>query len=601
MIGVGRIPVTLRRTFLVLWDAFAWLLAVVLLSVVRYDFQLLAIQWAWSLLYAGVAIVLQIVIGLLLQVYLGRSRTGSFEEATWLGLMTLLVAIPLGILFPIISEWFPRGIGFAAPLIALVLMGLGRWLARMMTSVGTKSEAVNAVPAIVYGAGEVGHDVARLVDTSPEAPYAIVGFLDDSTEKRLLRVSRYRVLGNGADLAQVVRKTGAEAMIFAISNASPELLQHVSDECDKHGLKLVVVPSVSERIGGRVTLGSLREFNVADLLGRRPIETDLSGIANFIQGKVVLVTGAGGSIGSELARQVFSLGPERLVLVDRDETGLHSAELSIYSTGMLTSDDMVLSDIRDEEALREVFRKHRPQVVFHAAALKHLPVLERFPAEGWKTNVLGSANVLKCAHEAGVTHFVNISTDKAADASSVLGKTKRMAERLTAWYATEYNLPYLSVRFGNVLGSRGSVLFAFRTQIERGGPITVTHPEVTRYFMTIPEACQLVLQASVLGRPGDVCVLDMGEPVKIVDVAHRLMAESGKKVEIRYTGLRHGEKLHEVLFSEVEAAKPSAHPLINSVDVPLFDPKDLPAVDADTTVLPEFPEGRMADHEEVVA
>ena len=217
-------------------------------------------------------------------------------------------------------------------------------------------------------------------------------------------------------------------------------------------------------------------------------------------GHVVLITGAGGSIGSELARQVRRLGPAELILLDRDESALHAVQLSLYGSGMLDTDDMVLCDIRDQEALEAVFSQHRPDVVFHAAALKHLPMLEQYPAEGWKTNVLGTLNVLRCAHQAGVQHLVNISTDKAADASCVLGQTKRLAERLTAWFALHYSRKYLSVRFGNVLGSRGSVLDTFKAQIERGGPLTVTHPEVTRFFMTIPEACELVLQAGAIGK-----------------------------------------------------------------------------------------------------
>ena len=251
-------------------------------------------------------------------------------------------------------------------------------------------------------------------------------------------------------------------------------------------------------------------------------------------------------------------------------------QLALYGNGLLDTDETILCDIRDEEALRRVFQRHQPDVVFHAAALKHLPMLERFPTEGWKTNVLGTRNVLKAAHEVGVERFVNISTDKAAAATSVLGRTKRLAERLTAWYADQHRVPYLSVRFGNVLGSRGSVLIAFRQQIEQGGPITVTHPEVTRYFMTIPEACELVLQAGAIGDPGDVLVLDMGEPVKILDVAERMIAESGKQIEIHFTGLRDGEKLHEVLFSSVEVGTESGHELISEVRVPALDPMVVP-------------------------
>ena len=370
-------------------------------------------------------------------------------------------------------------------------------------------------------------------------------------------------------------RRGPQVVVLAISQASPQLIQRVSDRCTEAGIDLVVVPPLREMISGRIELDKLRAFNVADLLGRRPIETDLSGIAEHITGKVVLVTGAGGSIGSELARQVRQFDPAKLILLDRDESALHAAQLSIDGNGLLDTDDTVLCDIRDKDAVCAVFSRLAPEVVFHAAALKHLPMLERFPEEGWKTNVLGTLNVLECAATNGVQHFVNISTDKAADATSVLGQTKRVAERLTAWYAAESGLRYVSVRFGNVLGSRGSVLDTFRAQIERGGPVTVTDPEVSRFFMTIPEACELVLQASAIGRPGDVLVLDMGEPVRIVDVARRLIEESGKDVRVTFTGLREGEKLHEVLLSEAEIGSPTAHSLITQVSVPHVQPSDV--------------------------
>ena len=241
---------------------------------------------------------------------------------------------------------------------------------------------------------------------------------------------------------------------------------------------------------------------------------------------------------------------------------------------------MVLCDIRDYEALDEIFAVHKPDVVFHAAALKHLPMLEQYPYEGWKTNVLGSLNVLTAAEKYGVTRYVNISTDKAADPTSVLGKSKRLAEEITAWFAERNpQATYLSVRFGNVLGSRGSMLHTFTAQIEAGGPITVTHPDITRYFMTIPEACELVIQAGAIGKPGDVCVLDMGEPVKILDVAKGLIKRSGKDIKIVFTGLRPNEKMHEVLFGEIEDAVPTSHPKISQVPVPPLSPDAVRAMD----------------------
>lgn len=579
------LPVTARRLIMVAWDVWSWLLAFLMFVLLRYNGALTPQQWLSGWLYALSVVVLQVLGGIVSQIYLGRSRVGSFSEATLLGASVIAISVGVGVAFAVVSPEFPpRSFSVAIPVLALTMMAAGRWTFRVVfrheLRRGAHSEAV---PALVYGAGDAGHQVARLVDHADSAPYRIVGFVDDDPGKRYLRVRGYRVLGQGSSVIDVARSQGAELVILAITSPDTSMIQNLSDRCTKAGVKLVVVPPVREMIGGRVSLGQLREFNVADLLGRRVIETDLKEISGYVTGHRVLVTGAGGSIGSELARQVKRLGPAELILLDRDESALHAVQLSLYGSGLLDTDDMVLCDIRDQDALQAVFHRHRPDVVFHAAALKHLPMLEQYPAEGWKTNVLGTLNVLRCAHEVGVRHLVNISTDKAADPTCVLGQTKRLAERLTAWYALHYSRTFLSVRFGNVLGSRGSVLDTFKAQIERGGPVTVTHPEVTRFFMTIPEACELVLQAGAIGEAGDVLVLDMGQPVRIVDVARRLIDESGREVDIRYTGLRPGEKLHEVLLSCLEEGVSSEHPLITRVGVPPLSPPDVlfPAAESD--------------------
>ncbi|MFN3216421.1 MAG: polysaccharide biosynthesis protein [Acidimicrobiales bacterium] len=319
-------------------------------------------------------------------------------------------------------------------------------------------------------------------------------------------------------------------------------------------------------------VGPARVLDERDLLGRSEIDTDDRGIAAIVTGRRVLVTGAGGSIGSELCRQLHRFAPASLVMVDRDESALHAVELSIAGRALFESRDVVVADIRDRERMLEVFVEHRPHVVFHAAALKHLPLLELYPGEGWKTNVGGTSNVLDAAAAVGVERFVNVSTDKAADPTSVLGHTKRVAERLTAHTAHRTRLPYVSVRFGNVLGSRGSVLEAFRSQAARGGPLTVTHPEATRYFMLIEEAVHLVLQAATIGGPGEALILDMGTPVRIDDVARRIAAESAEAVEVVYTGLRPGEKLHERLIGADEVGQTRVHPLISHVAVTPLDP-----------------------------
>ena len=289
---------------------------------------------------------------------------------------------------------------------------------------------------------------------------------------------------------------------------------------------------------------------------------DADAVASYITGRRVLVTGAGGSIGSELCRQLARFEPAQLLKLDRDESGLHAVQLSIHGRALLDGDDLLLGDIRDRERVRELFEHHRPEVVFHAAALKHLPLLESNPVEGWKTNVEGTQNVLDAAEAVGVTHFVNVSTDKAANPTSVLGYTKRLTERLTADKGATASGTYVSVRFGNVLGSRGSVLPAFREQAAQGGPITVTHPDITRYFMLVDEAALLVVNAGAIGRDGEVLILDMGEPVRIADVAQRFASQHVPPLEIVFTGLRPGEKLHEDLVADDEDGERPFHPMI---------------------------------------
>lgn len=314
------------------------------------------------------------------------------------------------------------------------------------------------------------------------------------------------------------------------------------------GLVMRVIPSTQDIVGGAVKLGDISNVTEEDLLGRRPIMTDESEIAAMLRDKRVLITGAGGSIGAELARQVHRYAPGHLALLDRDESALHSVQLSIQGRALLDSDDLFLADIRDADRIPEIMRSVRPEVVFHAAALKHMPMLERAPEEAYKTNVLGTRNV-------------------PDDPSSILGYSKKVTERLTAGLPAPSAGRYLSVRFGNVLGSRGSVLTAFRSQIEQGGPVTVTDPEVTRYFMTIPEAVHLVLQAATIGADSETLILDMGRPVNISTVARRMIEQSGRDIKIVFTGLREGEKLHEVLAGRDEVGERSSHSLITHVRV----------------------------------
>ncbi|WP_322920501.1 polysaccharide biosynthesis protein [Nocardioides renjunii] len=558
------------------WDIVCWTLGTAFVIGLRYSFRISDVQWEAVLRYLVISWVLLVVIGFLTKFYRGKFLVGSFDEAFGLALHFLGVAAITVVTTPVLNDTLPRSLPVLAPPIALVAAAAGRWFYRALRDRDNEARRRSGRPVLIYGAGDAGRQVMRLTRSDRSLGLRAVGFIDDNPGKRHLRIHGVPVVGTGRSLAEVADAMGVAAVVLAVPGASGELVDRVQREAADAGLEVFILPRLSDLIGGQVKPHDIRRVEIGDVLGRHQVETDLSSIAGYLSGKRVLITGAGGSIGSELARQVHRFGPSALTLLDRDESALHAVQLAIYGHGLLDSPETVLADIRDQASLRAIFADARPQIVFHAAALKHLPMLERFPAEGWKTNVLGTLNLLELAAEFGVERFVNISTDKAADATSVLGSTKRLAEQLTAWQARSTGLPYMSVRFGNVLGSRGSMLHTFNAQIAAGGPITVTHPDVTRYFMTIPEACELVVQAGAMGDAGAVLVLEMGEPVRILDVAKRMISLSGAAgVDIVFSGLRPGEKLHEVLFSEDESATPTGHPMIRSVSVPPIDPAEL--------------------------
>jgi FlaA1/EpsC-like NDP-sugar epimerase len=431
-----------------------------------------------------------------------------------------------------------------------------------------RTRPATAQPAVIYGAGIGGRQVVGALLDDPASPYCPVALLDDDPKKQHLRIRHLRVAGRGTDLGRVAAAVGATVVVIAIPSAGSEFIREVTQRAGAAGLAVLTLPPVSQLFSPAIGIGDIRPVTEEDLLGRRTIDTRVEEIAGYLQGRRVLVTGAGGSIGSELCRQITRFAPADLIMLDRDESGLHQVQLSIEGRALLDSRSLVVCDIRDDSALTAVFDERRPEVVFHAAALKHLPLLEMWPAEAVKTNVFGTQNVIDAAKRAGAAKFINISTDKAANPTSVLGYSKRVAERLTAAASTDGNGTYLSVRFGNVLGSRGSVLTTFRQQIEAGGPVTVTDPEVTRYFMTIEEAVQLVIQAGAIGDNGEALVFDMGEPVRIDQVAHQLVAQAPRPVEIVYTGLRSGEKLHEDLLGTGEVDRRPRHPLISQIAVP---------------------------------
>jgi FlaA1/EpsC-like NDP-sugar epimerase len=552
-----------RTAVLMAFDALALLAAYLFAIVARYD-VLGSATLRDGAMVAAIAVLLQWGVGLLGRVYLGRVGVATNEETILLGAATAVAGLMVFTANAVVDpHWVARSVPVTGTFLGFFMMLITRALWRRLTMRLAPVSSVSGQRAIIIGAGASGARLVHSMRSRPESGLVPLGFLDDDPWMRKRRHFGVAVLGTLADLERVVASTGATVVVVAIPSASKEMIKPLVDRAARLGIAIKVLPPFAESFAAHADVRDVRDVNMTDILGRAAVETDLEAIAGYVTGKRVLVTGAGGSIGSELCRQLHRYGPAELIMLDRDESALHSVQLSIHGRALLDSRDVVLNDIRDEAALRRIFEDRRPEVVFHAAALKHLPMLEQYPHEALKTNVLGTANVLRASADVGVTTFVNISTDKAADPTSVLGYSKRVAERLTAATAKEAHGAYISVRFGNVLGSRGSVLHTFTAQIASGGPVTVVHPEVTRYFMTVEEAVQLVIQAGAIGEDGEVMILDMGEPVKIVDVARQLIAMSGKNVDIVYTGLREGEKLHERLFGGAESDEPSKHPLVS--------------------------------------
>ncbi|WP_411720989.1 polysaccharide biosynthesis protein [Mycetocola sp.] len=571
----GEVPLVRFGAQFVL-DAAAWTVALLLAVVFRYEFMLEEIGWTALFVLIVLAVVLQFVVGWGYALYKGRYTYGSFEEVRALVFAALsvfaILSIPVLIFGPIID--IARSATVIAFPIAVILMFAVRYAKRLYVEHKYKP-GTEAHRTIIYGAGYLGSTLVRRMLTDPSSQFLPVALMDDDPLKSNVQHRGVRVLGTLHDLHKVVDKTRATELVICIGRADSVLIRHISDAATAAGLRVKVLPPLEDLLNRKTSLADMRDISIEDLIGRHPVDTEVETIAGYLRGKKVLVTGAGGSIGAELCRQIAKYGPCELIMLDRDETGLQGAQIGISGHGLLDTKDVVLADIRDQEALAEIFTERSPDVVFHAAALKHLPMLEQYPDEAWKTNVLGTLNVLEAARSAGVSTFVNISTDKAANPTSVLGHSKRVAEKLTAWMGQETGRTYLSVRFGNVIGSRGSMLPTFTSLIESGGPLTVTHPDVTRFFMTIPEACQLVVQAGGIGSAGEVLILDMGEPVKILDVAQRMISMSGKNIEIVFTGLRHGEKLHEELIGQNEIDERRLHPKISHARVGGISPERL--------------------------
>ncbi|MEK6441757.1 nucleoside-diphosphate sugar epimerase/dehydratase [Pseudonocardia sp. T1-2H] len=563
----------LRRAALAGWDGVAWVFALFLGAALRLELDLDEIDTTGFWLLAAATVSGALLVGSTLRAYQGRHYTGTVGDAINVGTAAAVVGILIFTVNALRSPpLLPRSVPLIATFITLLLCVGARVVVRLHREHSSRPGR-SAQRVLIFGAGRDGQQLVRSMLSDADSGYLPVGLLDDEPDARCRRVSGVAVRGTHRDVAAVAAATRAELLVIASRGTDPEIVQSLARDAAAADLGIKVLPPLSELLRPWVGVADLRDLDITDLLGRRPVDIDIAAVAGYLADRRVLVTGAGGSIGSELCRQIHRFGPAELLMLDRDESALHGTQLSIYGTALLDSPDIILADIRDAEAIEAIFLERRPEVVFHAAALKHLPLLQQYPEEAWKTNVVGTRVVLAAAVAAEVDRFVNISTDKAANPTSVLGYSKRIGERLVAHVAEEAPGTFLSVRFGNVLGSRGSVLTTFTEQIAAGAPITVTHPDVTRFFMTIPEAVQLVIYAAAIGAPGEALVLDMGQAVRIADVARQLMEIAGRTTEIVYTGLRSGEKLHEELFGNDEVGRTPIHPAVSHVDVPCLDPE----------------------------
>ncbi|MGC4765848.1 polysaccharide biosynthesis protein [Micromonospora sp. DT46] len=559
-------------------DSTAWVGGFTAAVWFRYELDLASGQLARAATCGILAAVVHVAVAAVRRIYSGRHPLGSLQEVQGVaGTAATTAAIMLIGLLPAGVRPVPASTPLVGGALALLFMLTARFTYRHRRDLAMRPDARSSNPVLLFGLGDAGQGLLRAMLGDPRGRYRPVGALDDDPDKRDLRIGGVRVLGGRQDVAAAVRRTGATTVIFSVANADAALIRQIREATLRTGATFKVLPPVRDLVDHRITVTDVRDVQIDDLLGRRQVVADMALSGNGLSGRRVLVTGAGGSIGSELCRQVMKADPGELMMLDRDESALHGLQMSLAGRALLDGPELILADLRDDEGIRRIIRERRPDVIFHAAALKHLTLLQRHPGEAVKTNVWGTLSVLDACRD--VARFVNISTDKAADPISVLGYSKRITERLTAHAASRFPGTFLSVRFGNVLSSRGSVVTAFQRQIELGHPLTVTHPEVTRYLMTVQEAVHLVLQAAEIGRDGEALVLDMGEPVRIADLARQMAEQAESGVPIVYTGLRPGEKLHEDLFGTGETDTRPLHPLVSHVAVPALDPIEVSGLD----------------------
>ncbi|KAJ49418.1 FlaA1/EpsC-like NDP-sugar epimerase [Clostridium tetanomorphum] len=557
---------------LMLSDVLLVVLSLYLAFLIRLDFRIPSEYVEFFKLSIIPAILITLFFNKIFHLYDSIWKYASIEE-----LMSIIYSISLSNVVIIIYNYFinyklleakyvrfPYGVHIIFWLLSVVALGGMRFRYRIMEeTIGDKTCNKRKKKLLIIGAGDASALLIKEIKKSNNLNYNIIGLIDDDKSKIGKLISGVKVIGGRENIKAICEEKSVEEIILAIPSADVEIKRAIINICKDTNAKLKTLPGIYEIIDGKVSINKVRDVSIEDLLGREEVKLNSDNINKYIKDKVILVTGGGGSIGSELCRQIAKFNPKKLLILDIYENNAYDLQMELNYNYPNLNKEVIIASIRDEKRLNDIFSKYKPEVVFHAAAHKHVPLMESNPAEAIKNNIVGTYNVVKCSHEFGVKKFVQISTDKAVNPTNIMGATKRFCEIIIQAFDSISNTEYVAVRFGNVLGSNGSVIPLFKKQIAHGGPVTVTHPEINRYFMTIPEAAQLVIQAGAMAKGGEIFVLDMGEPVKIVDLAKDLIRLSGYQpdveIKIEYTGLRPGEKLYEELLMNEIALTSTEH------------------------------------------
>ncbi|MBM4308677.1 MAG: polysaccharide biosynthesis protein [Deltaproteobacteria bacterium] len=575
-----------KNFYLILFaDACLIVAAYFLAYLLRFEGEIPYQEWMKFKATIPYIVPFKLFIFFILDLYRGMWRyTSLFDLFNILkAVATSSAFIILAIFFIYRFQGFPRSVFIIDAILTFIFIGGIRAIVRIILSDQDKGFhplrqifqfrterrlAKSNKRLLIIGAGNAAEKIVREIQENPRLQYEVVGFLDDDLRKKGRRIHGVSVLGPVGKIHKMAFQDEMDEILIAMPSATATQMRKIIQHCEATGLQCRTTPGIGELIDGKISFKTIREVSFEDLLGRDTVDINTESIGHYLTEKVVLVSGAGGSIGSDLCRQIVSFNPQNLILLDKTENNLFHIEMEFRHRFPKLSITPVLGDVHNRGFLEKFFGTVKPQVVFHAAAFKHVPIVELNPWEGVFNNIIGTKNMVEASHQSGVERFVMISTDKAVRPVSVMGATKRVAEMITSCYASQNKTltngtRFVSVRFGNVIGSEGSVIHLFKKQIERFGPVTVTHPEITRYFMTVPEACKLILQAGAMGEGGEIFILDMGTPVKIIDMARDLIRRSGFKpdvdIEIKFIGLRPGEKLYEELITEGEGIVPSSH------------------------------------------